>query len=158
MSVGAITQRIEQELSQIQAAVTQTQRLIHKVAQVEDEDIRSALVSAIALNMQSFYTVAERIFYEIAKEVDGYVPVGADWHRHLLQQMSVEIPVVRQAVVSESTLVALDELRRFRHVVRSNYAYNLKSELVIKLSEMLLSCSQSLTQDIRKFMGDRGEP
>lgn len=50
--------------------------------------------------MQSFYTGAERIFYEVAKEVDGYVPAGADWHRQRLEQLSVEIPTVRQETLS----------------------------------------------------------
>ena len=148
MKVTVLVQRIEQELTQVQAAIVQTQRLIRKVSQIQDEDIQDALIAASALNMQSFYTGAERIFYEIAKEVDESVPTGTDWHRQLLEQLSVAIPAVRQAVLSEQTLVDLDEFRRFRHVVRSNYAYNLKADLVIELSEKLSSCSQHLIQDI----------
>jgi len=106
--------------------------------------------------MQSYYTGAERIFYEIAKEIDGDVPTGADWHKQLLEQLSVEIPTVRQAVLSEVTLVDLDEFRRFRHVVRSNYAHNLNPDLVIQLSEKLASCSQNLRQDIQVFMRGMG--
>ena len=121
---------------------------ILKISQNQDEEIRDALISASALNMQSFYTGAERIFYEIAKEVDGYVPTGADWHRQLLEQLSVTIPDVRQAVISEQTLLELDEFRRFRHVVRSNYAYALKLELVVELSKKLTSCSQNLIRDM----------
>ena len=76
MKVPALVQRIEQELTQIQESVAQTQRLIRKVSRTQDEDMQDALIAASALNMQSFYTGAERIFYEIAKEVDGYVPAG----------------------------------------------------------------------------------
>lgn len=158
MKVTILVQRIEQELTQIQAAVVQTQRLTRKVSQTEDEDMQDALIAASALNMQSFYTGAERIFYEIAKEVDGFVPTGTDWHRQLLEQLSVEIPAVRQAVLSEQTLADLDEFRRFRHVVRSNYAYNLKSHLVLDLSEKLSRCSQHLIQDIQTFTTTIADP
>lgn len=119
---------------------------------MEDEDIREAVVAAIALTMQSFYAGTERIFYEIAKVVDQDVPASADWHRQLLEQMCVTIPTVRPAVIAEATLVDLDELRRFRHVVRSNYAYNLQSERVLQLTETLFACEQNLTQDIQKFI------
>ena len=152
MNIAVLIQRLEQELTQIQAAVVQTQRLLHKVPQTQDEDIQNALIAASALNMQSFYTGAERIFYEIAREVDGYVPTDAEWHRQLLEQLSVEIPSVRQAVLSEQTRVDLDEFRRFRHVVRSHYAHNLKADLVMQLSEKLSICHQHLIQDIRTFI------
>ncbi|WP_044206250.1 ribonuclease toxin HepT-like protein [Coleofasciculus chthonoplastes] len=151
-----LVQRIEQELAQVQEAVTQTQRLINKLPQTQDDDMQNALIAAIALNMQSYYTGAERIFYEIAKEIDGDVPTGADWHRQVLEQLSVEIPTVRQAVLSQTTLIDLDEFRRFRHVVRSNYAHNLNPDLVVQLSEKLAICSQKLMQDIQVFMRGMG--
>lgn len=147
-----LVQRIEQELGQIQEAVTQTQRLICKLPQNQDEELRNAIVAAIALNMQSYYTGAERIFSEIAKEIDRDVPQGSDWHRQLLAQLSIEIPTVRQAVLSEQTIVDLDEFRRFRHVVRSNYAHNLNMDLVIQLSEKLPVCHQNLIQDIQALI------
>ena len=83
MTMTMLVQRIEQELAQVQEAVTQTQRLIYKLPQTQDDDMQNALIAAIALNMQSYYTGAERIFYEIAKEIDGDVPTGADWHRQV---------------------------------------------------------------------------
>lgn len=149
--MSLLIERIEQELTQVQEAVLQTQRLISKVPQTQDDDMKQALIAAIALNMQSFYTGAERIFYEIAKQIDGSVPAHADWHKQLLEQLSVEIPSVRHAVLSEMTLAHLDEFRRFRHVVRSNYSYKLNASLVIRLSEKLSTCSQHLRQDVRTF-------
>jgi hypothetical protein len=147
-----LVERIAAELFQVQGAVAQAQRLLTKISQVEDEDIREAIVAVIALMMQSFYTGAERISYEIAKVIDQDVPTGNDWRRQLLEQMCVAIPTVRPAVISESTLVNLNELRRFRHVVRSNYSYNLRAERVVKLMETLVDCEQSLTQDIQNFI------
>jgi len=48
--------------------------------------------------------------YEIAKEIDEDVPTGTDWLMQLLEQLSVEIPTVRQAVLSETTLVRSPDL------------------------------------------------
>jgi len=39
-----LVQRIEQELAPIQEAVTQTQRLINKLPQTQDEDMQNALI------------------------------------------------------------------------------------------------------------------
>ncbi len=151
MKVEALSRRIEQELNQIREAVAQTHRLIEKMQQTDDEDILRALVSASALNLHSFYTGAERIFSEIAKEIDGYVPTGSAWDRQLLEQISAEIPHVRRPVISNQTLVELEQFRRFRQFVLSNYAYNLKPELVVKLAKILPSCSISLIQESQRF-------
>jgi hypothetical protein len=57
----------------------------------------------------------------MAQELDGAVPKGADWHRLLLEQMSLEIPAVRPRLLTEELIAQLDVLRRFRHRVRHAY-------------------------------------
>lgn len=53
------------------------------------------------------------------------MPSDHDWHRELLRQMTVDLEGLRPAVLTVETVVALDEYRRFRQVVRNVYAYNL---------------------------------
>jgi hypothetical protein len=60
----------------------------------------------------------ERLFELIARHVDRVLPSGDTWHRDLLYQMAGDLPEARPAVVSQETAQALDEYRRFRHVVR----------------------------------------
>ncbi|MGK7873038.1 MAG: hypothetical protein AB4426_06920 [Xenococcaceae cyanobacterium] len=55
---------------------------------------------------------------------------------------------------SNHTLVELDKFRHFRQVVLSNYAYNLRPEMVVKLSKILPSCSISLIQDSQRFFDE----
>jgi len=74
--------------------------------------------------MHDYYAGLERIFQQIAATVDNDVPSGKEWHRNLLQQMNVEIPDLRPAVLSNETVQALDEFLRFRHVVRNVYAFS----------------------------------
>lgn len=139
--------QIEQELTQIQVMVTETGRMLEKVQRTGDKDY----LGTIALNLQSFYTAVERIFIAIAKEIDGIIPKEENWHQALLQQMVVEIPGTRQPVLAIQTQQALDEFRRFRHVVRSNYAHQLDPERVQALARKLDVVSQHLMQDCQRF-------
>lgn len=122
-----LKQRIQQELKEMIQIIKQTEQFLTQLDKPLESTIETALISAIALNLHSFYTGAERIFEAIAKEIDRSVPTGQNWHRQLLEQMTVEIPQLRPALISEDTRFLFDELRRFRHVVRSIYAYQLDS-------------------------------
>lgn len=111
--------------------------MLQKVQSTGDQDY----LGGVALNLQSFYTAVERILVVIAKEIDTVIPKEENWHQVLLKQMVVEIPGVRQPVLAIQTQQGLDEFRRFRHVVRSNYAHQLDPELVQALARKLDSSS-----------------
>ncbi|MEO0756407.1 MAG: hypothetical protein AAFY78_05980 [Cyanobacteria bacterium J06648_16] len=152
MSQSALQRRIKKELAKMQQAVERAQKVIPKLQAIEDEDILEAFISDSALNMQSFYTGAESILYAIARDIDQSVPSGESWHQQLVEQMSVEIPTVREAVLSAETAEWLDEFRRFRHVVRSMYAFDLDEERVLQLVAKLLLCYQAFAQDVLQFL------
>jgi hypothetical protein len=80
---------------------------------------------SVALNIHSFYSGLERVFEKISSSVDGSLPQGINWHQELLNQMALEIPNVRPAVISERTRKQLDNYRGFRHVVRNVYTYHI---------------------------------
>lgn len=143
MKVPLLVNRIEQELNQIQVTVSETGRMLQKVQLTGDKDY----LGTAALNLQSFYTAVERILVAIAKEIDATVPQEENWHQALLEQMVVEIPGIRQPVLAVQTQQELDEFRRFRHVVRSNYAHQLDPKRVQALAEKLDVVSQHLMQD-----------
>lgn len=82
-------------------------------------------LDSVALNLHGFYSGVERLFELIARHVDQSSPVGEMWHRDLLQQMAQEMANVRPAVISREKASSLDELRRFRHLVRNVYTFNL---------------------------------
>jgi hypothetical protein len=144
---GSLVGRIEQELSQIQLMVAQTNRMLDKVQSMGDKDY----LGSVALNLQSFYTAVERILVAIAKEIDTTIPQEENWHQALLQQMAIEIPETRPAVLAIETYQALDEFRRFRHVVRSNYAHQLDPDKVQALARKLDALEQSLSEDCERF-------
>lgn len=82
-------------------------------------------LDSVALNLHGFYSGLERLFELIARHVDQHLPAGEMWHRDLLQQMAQEMANVRPAVISSENASSLDELRRFRHLVRNVYTFNL---------------------------------
>ena len=112
-----------------------------------DEDY----LDGVALNLHGFYSGAERIFEMIAREVDGAVPSGREWHRDLLAQMSTEIAGRRPPVFDRETRACLDEYRGFRHVVRSTYAFRLRASRLEGLVADLPSCHRSLTENLLVF-------
>jgi hypothetical protein len=106
----------------------------------EQQDI---YVDSVALNLHGFYSGLERLFELIARHVDRDIELatGETWHQDLLQRMTKDIQE-RPAVISIDSASALDELRRFRHLVRNIYTFNLVPEkikpLVSSLPELWL--------------------
>lgn len=148
MKQTALVSRIDLELSQIQLVVVQTERMLEKVQSTGDQDY----LGTVALNLHSFYTAVERILVAIAKEIDTTIPQEENWHASLLAQMVMEIPGTRSAVLAIETYEGLDEFRRFRHVVRSNYAHQLAPDKVQALAGKLRVVSQNLVQDCQQFL------
>ena len=82
-------------------------------------------LSVIAVELHRYFTAAETLFERIAREVDGALPQGLEWHRELVDQMAADLPPVRGAVIDESQRLWLHQLRAFRHFFRHAYAVTL---------------------------------
>jgi len=98
---------------------------------------QEAYLEAVALNLHGFYAGIERVFDLVGRHIDGATSAGDMWHRDLLDQMSRDCPGKRPAVISAGPLATLDELRRFRHLVRNVYTFNLDLHRVGLLVESL---------------------
>lgn len=108
-------------------------------------------LDGVALNLHGFYSGLEKIFEKIAATVDGSVPAAANWHQELLSQMSMEIPQVRPAVISEELRDMLEDYRGFRHVVRNVYTYHLNPEKMERLITKIDSVLEKLTVELSAF-------
>ncbi len=140
--------RLEQTLGDLESVSARVQRQLAMARQTSDD----AYVDAVALNLQSFYTGAEQALEAIAIEMDGGLPQGANWHRELLRQLSAPLVGLRPPVLQSDTKLLLDELRRFRHVVRNVYAHVLDPSRIAELGEALPSGISSLRRDLQAFM------
>ncbi|CCI29920.1 Genome sequencing data, contig C291 [Microcystis aeruginosa PCC 9809] len=147
----SIQDRINQELNKILQALQQLEIFLRELSNQSDVMYQNALINSIALNLHGVYTGIERIFEVIAKKIDQRFPTGDKWHRDLLEQMSVDIPRVRKAVITEETRLILDELRRFRHLVRSAYSCQLDEEKVLIIAHQIVNSYQTIINDIQLF-------
>ncbi len=118
-------------------------------AQERPED--QAYVDSVALNLHGAYAGVERLLELIARHVDGEMPDGATWHRDLLRFMARDQGDLRPAVVSESTAEGLDELRRFRHLVRNVYTIELAPEKMVDLVAGLPTLWSKLRSELLAF-------
>jgi hypothetical protein len=117
----AIAQRIRAELPEMDRAIQRARRAFERASFSSDD----LYLDSVALNLHSFYGGVERLFTLVAGVIDGSVPTGEAWHQALLRQMAADVPALRPAVISATTLTLLDEYRAFRHVVRNVYTLHL---------------------------------
>ena len=151
MSELFIQERISQELKKIHQAIQQLEIFMGQLNNISNPIYQESLVNSLALNLHGIYTGIERIFEIIATEVDLSLPTGNKWHRDLLNQMAVNIPDVRKEVITEESRTILDELRRFRHVIRSAYSFQLDKQKVLIVVNDFLSYHHQLIQEIQSF-------
>jgi hypothetical protein len=116
-----LSARIESELLDLSILINRIKTAWKKARDTKDE----FYLDSVALNLHGFYSGVERIFEKIASSIDGSVPSGLNWHQELLNQMAVEVPHIRPAVISVELKGSLEEYRGFRHVVRNVYTYRL---------------------------------
>jgi hypothetical protein len=142
-----LRQKTEIELAELAIVSSEVQRLMNKYLTTMDADY----LGSVAMNLQSFYTGSERILLAIAKVIDQSIPTGEHWHQALLDQLATDIDVIRPRLLSEELRQNLDELRRFRHVVRGLYAFKLDPQLIQSLAFVIPQVFERLQVDCQQF-------
>jgi len=147
--LAVLSDEIKEELSKI----SQLMQDLRKVKKNESTDIeiRKRVYASL---LADFYMGVERIFKLIAREIDGELPEGEEWHKKLLRQMSVEIPEIRPAVIDKNLFYRLEEYLKLRHLVRNIYGFQLDyrgfSHLVEKMEEVF----QAVEQQVIDFLNE----
>ena len=144
----ALIGRIDQALVDLARVVQRAELLLNKARQNNDD----GYLDGVALNLHSFYSGVEAIFEDIARNLEGTLPSGPNWHQELLLQMSAVLGSLRPAVIRIETRYCLDEYRGFRHVVRNVYTFNLRSGRLQQLSEEVRPCYENVKQDLTNFI------
>ncbi len=78
--------------------------------------------------LHTLYTAFESLFQRVARFFGNGVSDKSGWHADLLRRMSLDIEGIRPHVISREAYIALDELRRFRHLFRSGYRLHFEAE------------------------------
>ena len=96
---------------------------------------------AVASILSDIYEGAEKAFERIVRVMGESLPSGFDWHQKLLTQMSEPVAGQRPAVIRPETQQQLDDFRRFRHVERHRYGFDLDWQ---NIQELLADSDQAL--------------
>jgi hypothetical protein len=138
-----LVERIRGESSDLDRLVQRMLSAWNRSKSISKE--QDVYLESVALNLHGFYSGLERLFELIARRVDQNLPSGDTWHRDLLNQMAQDVRELRPAVISPERISSLDELRRFRHLVRNVYTFNLVPDKI----EPLITALPALWPQVR---------
>ena len=113
---------------------------------------KAAYLNSVALSLHSFYNGLERVLELVAVEMDGGTLGGAAWHSELLRQMTLEVSLVRPAVLSEDTGRRLNQYLKFLHRVRNIYTTHLDAARIEHLVENLPQTWQQVRAELLAFV------
>lgn len=142
--------RILFEIDQIDFLLESYAELLERVQKITPDLVET---TALASVIHSFYNGIENIFSAIAKEIDGNMPAGFQWHRDLLLQM-MQDTVKRKPVVSADTAEKLADYLAFRHFYRHAYSFFLDWEEIKKLVTPLSEVWGQAKDEIKLFLKD----
>lgn len=148
--IKVIQARIKEELKNITELLEELKRknLFDQQSGLIDDNFFLRGVGSI---LHDYYVAVENILEITCSELDERLPEGSNWHMELLKQASLEIPEVRPAIISKSTLFRLDRYRVFRHVFRNVYGFNLDVKRITELVNELPETAESFLKDISSF-------
>lgn len=142
-----LRRRILSEREQIRRAATKAQKAYQAAAHGGQNE--TFYLDSTALNLHGFYNGVERLLEIVAREIDDSLPSGPTWHRDLLQQMQLDVPDVRPAVLAPMTVQLLEEYLGFRHIVRNLCTWDF---MPTKLGELISRVDQTLAALDRDFV------
>lgn len=148
MEIAVFKNRIENEFTNIGRSAARAILAFEKSTRSNDD----MFIDTAALSILHVYGGIEKIFLLIAETIDQNVPQGMHWHHELLLQMARPIAGVRQEVISQETMLLIDEFRAFRHIARNIYAFNLHPIKVGVLIEQLGTLESLTKKDISNFL------
>lgn len=109
-------------------------------------------LDSLVHNIENFYMGIEEIFKRIAIFTGEGIPDGSRWHSGLIKGMARDIPGVRPSVIEQETKNLLDEYRKFRHLVRNIYTFNIIPEKVMKLARCITKVFNAFKKNINDFL------
>jgi len=114
--------RLRKELANLEKLVAE----LKSIGRMRELKVDSVRIRACASILHDFYSGIEKMFINIAREADRTVPTGDGWHRELLDQMTLDIPDIRPAVLDPELAARLQQYLSFRHRFRNLYGYELE--------------------------------
>jgi len=86
----------------------------------------TTVLRALGSILHDFYSGVEKIFINVAKEIDRTMPKAEGWHRLLLEQMTLQLNRRRPPVIDTELAEELLGYLAFRHRFRNLYGFDLE--------------------------------
>jgi hypothetical protein len=139
--------QINFELDEINELFKVYGKLIDKTNDSEPNEIELA---ALATIIHSFYNGIENIFLSILKNLDNIKLDNENWHKNLLNQMTLKTDT-RNVVISLELKLLLSEFLAFRHFFRHSYSFHLEWEELKPLVAKLNNTKSLFETEINNF-------
>ena len=144
-----LIERITDEHRKIERTVEGIRIRLGKMESASGEDLED-LKDLVAMRLPVFYMGVENIFKRVAQEIDMDEPQGKNWHKDLLQQMSMSRPS-RPSVISTKTAAALALTLKFHHRLRNIYVFELDLEKTVENAQQVCNIFDSLSTELNGF-------
>lgn len=142
--------------SEILDSLEKSLDLQDKLKKLKPENIDSTTseenLILIGYYLSGLYSNFEDIFLKVAKEFENKLEEPTKWHLEILNRMALEIEEIRPPLISKRSKACLDELRKFRHVFRFSYSYELDWEKMLIVIKRWNEGSHIVYQDIKNFL------
>jgi hypothetical protein len=105
--------------------------------------------------LHNLYCAFEDLFKTIAKTFENNIDDPSQYHMELLKRMKMPVYKIRPEFLSDENFITLNELRKFRHLFRHAYEYELDGEKVISLTRKYLTKAKNIENDkniFKKFL------
>ena len=133
------------------------EKLFSSLEQVYKEDLkllgktdRSALM--VAGILENYYTCLETIFFRISQYFENNL-APHQWHRDLLEKMTIHIEGIRAAVISDESYSRLLELLKFRHFRRYYFEMEYDWDRLEFLKKKCIEVHPLVMRDVDGFIG-----
>lgn len=104
-----------------------------------------------AVALHHAYGAVESLLVRVARQIEGSLPEGPDWHQALVHAMGLEVPAVRPAVLSPPVVQGLRRLLGFRHFFRHAYAVELDPAQLDALRREAVTLAPALAADLDRL-------
>ena len=152
---------MKRENSELVGIIAKNLRMLDKLygsmEQVYTKDLdllgktdRSALM--VAGILENYYTCLETIFFRISQYFENNLSPH-QWHRELLEKMTIDIEGIRIAAVSEESYPRLLELLKFRHFRRYYFEMEYDWDRLEFLRKKFTEVHPLVKSDVERFVG-----
>ena len=146
---------VEKVISQVQFEIGQIDQLFESYAELLERVQKNAPdlveMTAVASVLHSFYNGLENIFLSIVKGIDIDVPAGSQWHRDLLNRMTLTT-ATRSPVLTAEMATRLSDYMGFRHFYRHSYSFFLEWDELEKLVTPLAEVWAQTKRELQLFL------